>query len=64
MTNKFAQAANAHMLANDMRVKDFQNSLGLSKHDYFRYCNGEYPHVTRAIRIARVLKTTVEEIWG
>ena len=63
MTNKFSVLCNQRMNDLDMTVKDFQNSLGLSKNDYIRYCNGDYPHLRRALRIARVLGKTVEEIW-
>lgn len=64
MTNKFATLCNAHMLRYNMSIKDFLRTLGLSKNAYYDYCNGSLPRVDKAIRIARVMKCKVEDVWG
>ena len=62
--NKFAIAANTYMQEHDMHITNFCRSIGLYKNAYDQYCNGALPRVDKAIRITRVLKTTVEELFG
>ena len=64
MTNKFAQAANAHMIKIGMTMAELCQAIETSTSGYYNYCNGKVPITHKAIRIARVLKTTVEELFG
>jgi hypothetical protein len=64
MNDRFRDKCNEHMRKNDMKVVDFLRSLGLSKNAYADYCNGALPRVDKALRIARVIKCDVTELWS
>jgi hypothetical protein len=63
LNNKFATIVNAYMLKMDMRPVDFKRTLGLSENDYMNYCYGVLPRTRRAIRIAKVVGCSVEELF-
>ena len=63
MTNKFTNKCNAHMLANDMRVKDFIAMLRITENTFYNYSSGALPRVDKALMIARILKVNVSELW-
>lgn len=63
--HKFQQKLTEHMLKNRLSVEQFAKRNGLNKKMLYAYGNGDtMPGVLTAIRLARVLNTTVEEIWG
>lgn len=47
-----------------LKQQDLAAEMGLSSGDLSRYVGGTVPRAETAVRIARVLNTTVEAIWG
>ena len=64
MTNKFAIAANNHMIKTGIDMKELCDAIETSRSGYYNYCNGKVPITHKAIKIARVLNSTVENLWG
>jgi DNA-binding XRE family transcriptional regulator len=65
MNTKLNLALEHYMQENNVTIKDFAKSLGISKSSMHTYLNGTTtPNVITAIGIAKKLKTSVEELWG
>lgn len=65
MNTKLNLALEKYMQENNMTIKNFAKSLGISKTSMHTYLNGTaIPNVITAIKIARKLKTSAEELWN
>lgn len=51
-------------LAREMTQAEVAEAVGIAESAYQRYEYGRLPTVITAIKIARALKSTVEELWG
>lgn len=65
MNERLNLALEKYMQENNVTIKQFAKSIGISKASMHTYLNNSaVPNVITAIRIAKKLKTRVEILWG